>query len=274
MIINNNFSLLNSYNKLTKNKPQSENVIEKISSGKRINRSSDDSAGLAISESFKAQVRGLSAAQNCMGDGISLLQVTDGALGEISTLLHRMKETSVQASTGTLSNEDRKALDNEFKQMKAGIDEISQSTNFNDIKLLTDDKYLDIQTRDTPYASYSIKLFDTSTTALGLDTASLNSQTDSSNAISKIDEALIRVINNRTSTGADLNSIQHSLTDATNANYNINVSLSQIEDINMATATMKMVRFNALESASNQMLLSSRLNNENVNNILNKWLQS
>ena len=274
MIINNNFSLLNSHNKLTKNKPSSENVLAKISSGKRINRASDDAAGLSISESFKAQVRGLSVAENCMQDGISLLQVADGALVEISALLNKMKETSVQAANGTLSNEDRKALDNDFQQMKTSIDDISKSTNFNGIKLLSDDKSLNIQTRDNPYASYSIKLFDTSTTTLGLDNVSLSSQTTSNDTISKIDEALLRVINNRTSTGADLNSIQHSLTDVTSSNYNISASLSQIEDIDMATAAMKMVKCGILETASNKMLLSARLNNENINNILNKWLQA
>lgn len=271
MFIRNNLSLLNSYGKLTSNKTTKNDITAKISSGKRINKAADDAAGLSISESFKAQVRGLSVAERNIQDGISLVQVADGAMDEITKTLHRSKEIAVQASNGTLTNEDRSALNDEFNQLNKNINSIVNETEFNGIKLLNEDKSLTIKIKDNPNIFYELNLFDSSTNALGLDTASLNSVSSSNEAISKLDEALKKVIGNRTTLGVHLNNLQSSFNDANNSKLNLTSALSQIEDINMATAVMKSVKDNVLINSNQSMLVSARQNNESVNVVLNKW---
>lgn len=137
MIIKYNAISLNTYNNFARaNKSRAKNA-EKLSSGLRINRASDDAAGLAISEKMKAQIRGLNQAQRNIQDGISLVQTVESALEQIeTTYLLRMKELTVQASTGTLADIDRTMIQNEMRQLINGIEDIADNTDFNGIKLL------------------------------------------------------------------------------------------------------------------------------------------
>ncbi|KGK86077.1 flagellin [Clostridium sp. HMP27] len=272
MFIQNNRLLLNSYGKVTINKTAKNDTTEKLSSGKRINKAADDAAGLSISESFKSKVRGLDAAERNIQDGISLIQVADGAMEEITKTLHRMKEVSVQASNGTLTDEDRSALEEEFSQLNKSINSIANETEFNGIKLLNEDKSLAIKIKDNPEVFYDLTLFDSSTSALGLDTASLSSISSSSDTLSKVNEALNKVIVNRTALGVHSNNLQSAFNDANNAKLGLTTSLSQIEDINMASAVMKSVKDNILVNSNQSMLVSARQNNESVNSVLNRWL--
>lgn len=272
VFVQNNLSLLNSYGKFTSNKTAKNDITEKIASGKRINKAADDAAGLSISESFKSQVRGLSVAERNIQDGISLIQVADGAMDEITKTLHRIKEISVEASNGTLTSEDRSALEEEFNQLNKNIDTIADETEFNGIKLLNEDKSLTIKVKDNPDTFYELTLFDSSTNALGLDIASLGTASGASETISKVDNALNKVMENRTVLGVHSNNLQSCFNDANNSKLNLTSSVSQIEDIKMATAVMQAVKDNLLINSNQSMLVSARQNNENVNSVLNKWL--
>ncbi|WP_097025875.1 flagellin [Clostridium peptidivorans] len=272
MFIQNNRLLLNSYAKFTSNKTAKNDTTEKIASGKRINKAADDAAGLSITESLKAQVRGLNAAERNIQDGISLLQVADGAMDEITKTLHRMKEVAVEASNGTLTNEDRSALEEEFNQLNQSIDSIANETEFNGIKLLNEDKSLTIKIKDNPGIFYDLTLFDSSTNALDLDNASLSSISSSSNTISKVDEALNKVIVNRTALGIHSNNLQSAFNDTSNSKLNLTSAVSQIEDVKMATAIMKSVKDTILINSNQSMLISARQSNENINVVLNKWI--
>ncbi|MDU6876812.1 MAG: flagellin [Clostridium botulinum] len=272
MFVKSNGSLLNSFAKLTKNKTSKNQLTEKLSSGKRINRAADDAGGLSISESLKAQVRGLNMAEKNTQDGISMVQVADGAMNEITKTLHRMKELSVQASNGTLTDDDRQAIGEEFNQLKENIDSIAKSIEFNGIKLLNEDKTLVIQTRDNPYASYDLTLTNNSLQALGIETISINTVDNSNESIGKIKDALNTVIKNRVELGNHLNNLQHAFNNASNSGSNLTASLSRIEDIDMATAIMKSVRDDVLVDYNKSMLVSARLNNEGINMVINKWL--
>ncbi|WP_019850656.1 flagellin [Desulfitobacterium sp. PCE1] len=140
MIINHNLQSLNANNSLKKNTLNTSKSLEKLSSGLRINRASDDSAGLAISEKMRAQIRGLSQAVRNIQDGISLIQTAEGGISQIITPpLQRMRELAIQAANGTLTDSDRKKLQDEVNQLKSGINNIAQNTEFNGIKLLIDE---------------------------------------------------------------------------------------------------------------------------------------
>jgi flagellin len=137
MRINHNLAALNTYRQLTMNNNTSSKSLEKLSSGFRINRAGDDAAGLAISEKMRGQIRGLEQAQRNSQDGISLIQTAEGALNETHSILQRMRELSVQASSDTNSADDRAALQDEIDQLLDEIDRIANSTEFNTKKLLT-----------------------------------------------------------------------------------------------------------------------------------------
>ena len=119
------------------NKNKAKNT-EKLSSGYRINRASDDAAGLSISEKMRKQIRGLSQGVRNTQDGVSVCQVADGALAEVSDMLHRITELSVQSANGTNSDTDRQAIQKEISQIKQEIERIGDTTEFNTRKLFRD----------------------------------------------------------------------------------------------------------------------------------------
>ncbi len=108
---------------------------EKLSSGYRINRAADDAAGLSISEKMRRQIRGLTQAVANAQDGISMVQIGEGALNEVHSMLHRANELAVKAATGTLQDADRMMIDAEIQQLKAEIDSTARNTTFNEIRL-------------------------------------------------------------------------------------------------------------------------------------------
>jgi flagellin len=135
-VINTNIAATLTANSMRENQRTMENTMERLATGKRINSASDDAAGLAIETRMDSQIRGLSQASRNANDGISMLQTADGAVSEVSDMLQRMRELSVQSRTGTLSDDDVTNLDQEFAQLATEIDRIVNDTTFNDIKVL------------------------------------------------------------------------------------------------------------------------------------------
>lgn len=136
MRINHNIQALNTYKQLSINQKNLSSHLERLSSGLRINRASDDAAGLAISEKMRSQIRGLKVADRNALDGISMIQTAEGALGEVQNILQRMRELAVQAANGSLAPEDRTKIQNEIDQLTLEVDRISDVTNFNGKSLL------------------------------------------------------------------------------------------------------------------------------------------
>lgn len=139
MIINHNLSALNAWRALEINNTNTQKALEKLSSGYRINRAGDDAAGLAISEKMRAQIRGLNQAQRNAQDGISLIQTAEGALNETHSILQRMRELAVQASSDTNTDSDRAAIQAEINQLSDEITRIANTTQFNQKTLLNGD---------------------------------------------------------------------------------------------------------------------------------------
>lgn len=136
MILNHNMNALTALNKLNNNNINDGKAMEKLSSGLRINRAADDAAGLAISEKMRAQIRGLSQAQRNSQDGISLIQVADGAMSEITEILNRIRELSVQAANDTNVSQDRTVIQSEVDELLKEVSRITDNTEFNTIPLL------------------------------------------------------------------------------------------------------------------------------------------
>src|SRR6195256_3248358 len=136
MRINTNIEAFNAQRNLAATAMNYGKAVEKLSSGLRINRAGDDAAGLSISEKLRAQIKGLGQAQRNAQDGISLIQTAEGALNETHSILQRMRELAVQASNGTLTSQDMKAVNGELTQLNSEIDRIAGKTTFNGKQLL------------------------------------------------------------------------------------------------------------------------------------------
>lgn len=265
-----NLCIFNLTRKISNEKTRNKNVVERVSSGKRINRAADDAAGCGITESFKAQVRGLSRAERNIQEGISMLQVADGALGDITDKLHKLKEMAVEAANDTLSDDDRKTAEVEFDQLKKSIQNIVNTTESNGKKLLNKNKSLTFQIKDTPFLTYDAKLYDNSLEAIGLKDTNLLSRTSCENAIEDIDKALQITVSNRINIGDEMNDLSHSLENVTNSNVNTTSSLSRIEDTDVAKCMMTFVKNNILRDYSKSLLVSARQTNESVKVIFEK----
>ncbi|MDT2709124.1 flagellin [Enterococcus gallinarum] len=176
MRINTNVSALNTYSRLTAANASKSNSLSKLSSGLRINKAGDDAAGLAISEKMKGQIGGLSQAKSNAQDGISLIQTAEGALNETHSILGRMRDLAVQSSNGTLSDDDRSAINKEYTALSDEIDRIRNNTEFNTKSLLTgegnDAKSFTFQIGANANQTMSVSIKNMSSTVLdvkGLD---------------------------------------------------------------------------------------------------------
>lgn len=220
---------------------------ERLSTGQRINRAADDPAGLAISEKMRAQIRGIRQAQRNAQDGISLMQVAEGAMNEIHAMLQRMREISIQASNGTYQNEDRALLDLEFQQLKEGIESISRQTQFNTKCLLDggrDGNALEINLQVGANSGDMMKISINSMTleSLGLENASIDTLENAQSSIALLDQSIGKVSQSRSSLGAMHNRLEHTIRYLENYEENLTAAESRIRDVDMAQTMMEYIK--------------------------------
>lgn len=267
MIIN-GYGLLDSLNRAAGKNRRDDSTMQKLSAGKRIIKAADDAGGLSIAESFKAQIRGLSQGERNSQDAVSMLQVVDGALEEVTKSLHRMKEIAVQTSNGTLTDEDRKSVDKEFQELKKGITGMAEQTEFNGIKIMESDRYMEIQIQYNPYTIFKLELRDMTAETIGIGTNSVVDVAQSQQSIGDIEAALEKVISYRNIVGSNTNSLQSVITSSSNNNINLTASLSGIEDIDMATGMMKVIKNDLLANCNSILYASLKQSAEGVQKIL------
>src|SRR4051812_12430716 len=210
--INTNVPALIAQRNLRITRSNLDKTLERLSSGSRINHAGDDAVGLAISEILKAQLKGMAQAERNAQDGISVVQIAEGALAEISNILVRMRELGVQASSDTIGSTERKFVDIEFQQLLQEVDRISNTTEFNHVPLLngTATQFeIQVGTGNNPETD-RIRLFDSSTTSvntvsLGLNLANVSDKYNAQQSLGAIDSAMNSVIAIRAQFGATQN---------------------------------------------------------------------
>ncbi|MFS0576907.1 flagellin [Sporosarcina sp. 179-K 3D1 HS] len=229
--------------------------MERLSSGKRINRAADDPAGLAISEKMRAQIRGLQVAQRNIQDSISMFQTAEGALNETHALLQRMRELSVQAANDTLTNDDRRLLELEFQELKKEIQRNSKDTEFNTMPLL-DGTRTSFKTQAGANAGQVIEfsIGDMGESALGISNASIATREDADKAISKLDKAIQTVSSERSRMGAYVNRLEHAYSNALTMEENLTAAESRIRDVDIAKEMMALTKANILYQAGQYVL--------------------
>lgn len=241
------------------NRALSQNLA-KLSSGYRINQAADDAAGLAISENLRAQIRGLRQANRNANDGISLVQVAEGSLNEVSAMLIRLRELGVQAASDTLGDTERKFLDVEYQQLKSEIQRITESTQFNGYDLLNGTGgVIDIQvgTHNDPFQdriSFNASAANASVEALGLGAETVATKQTAQTTLDVLDNALVSVNAIRANFGALQNRLQSTVTNLQVVDENFSAANSRIRDVDVASETAEMTRNNILMQAGISVL--------------------
>ena len=236
--------------------------LSRLSSGLRINTAADDSAGLAISENFRAQIRSLSQAERNSMDGVSLIQTAEGAMNEVSGILTRMRELSVQSANGTLGTQERNFLQDEFSTLRSEIDRIAEVTEFNGISLLdgsSSTATFQVGIDNSSNDRISVDLLNVSSTTLGasgtqLDDLSISTVSGSQNSLSILDEAINDVSAGRADLGAAQNRLNVTITNLSSARENISAANSRIRDVDVASETAALTRNSILMQAGVSVL--------------------
>ena len=232
----------------------------RLSTGLRINSASDDAAGMAVSEKFKNQIRGLNQAQRNAQDGISLIQTAEGGLAETHSILARMRELAVQAGTDTLALSDRANLEAEFTQLKAEVTRIAATVNFNGKLLLNNasgtsgDVVLQIGANSS---TLTVALSNNNATGLGINTAAMASVTDlavAATTITSLDAAINTVSTNRANLGALQNRLESVGRSLAVASENTAAANSRVADADIAESMSELVRAQILQQAGISVL--------------------
>jgi flagellin len=273
MFINTNVSAINAHRNLGFNNTQMGKVMEKLSSGYRINRAADDAAGLAISEKMRYQIGGYQQAIRNAQDGISLIQTAEGALTEVHAMLQRLNVLANQASNGTLDNPDRQKIQLEVDQLLKEIDNIASTLKFNGINLLnvasgSANSTISFQVGFESGTKISVNLADTRTTALGIDSINVNTVTGAQNALGAIQNAISTVSEIRARFGAVQNRLEHTINNVGVNAENLAASESRIRNADMAKEMTEFTRTQILVQAGTAMLAQANAVPQNVLRLL------
>ncbi len=273
--INTNTASLNAQRNLHSTKLSMDKSLEKLSSGLRINRAGDDAAGLAISENLKAQIRGLKQASRNAQDGVSLIQVAEGGLNEISSILIRLRELSVQAASDTIGPVERQFLNVEYDQLVSEIDRIADSTEFNGTQLLSGTgSILDFQvgTRNDPNIdrlSFDSSKADANSAALGVNLTSVADKASAQNTLAAIDSAIVSVSAMRADFGAIQNRLQSTISNLMVSIENMSAANSRIRDVDVAEETAELTKSNILQQAGISVLSQANQSSQSALALLN-----
>lgn len=257
--INTNIAAMNATRLLSGTTQDMASSFERLSSGSRINKSGDDAAGLAISENLKAQIRGLRQAKRNAADGISLVQVTEGGLNEVSNILVRLRELSIQSASDTISDTERAFTNREFQLLKDEVQRIADTTNFNSTPVLNGGQNLiDIQvgTHNTANdrLSYDTAFANASLMNLGIAEIASGSKLDAQLSLEKIDKGIEKVQDIRSSLGAMQNRLQSTIRNLSIYDENLSAANSRIRDADIAEESSTNTRLNILQQAGVSVL--------------------
>jgi flagellin len=266
LTINTNVQSLNAQRNLGKSQANLANSMQRLSSGLRINSAKDDAAGLAITDRMTAQIRGMNQAARNANDGISLAQTAEGALGEVTNILQRMRELSIQSANASNSDADRGSLNSEFAQLKEEIDRIADTTQFNGKNLLDGTfksgaaAVFQVGANANQVISVTIGISGgANTSALGsgavnVSALSISTAAHAQSSISVLDLAINDVDTMRGKLGAVQNRFESTIANLNNVSENLSAARSRILDADIAQETSNMTKMNILQQAGVSIL--------------------
>ncbi|MFP4522112.1 MAG: flagellin [Fibrobacterota bacterium] len=281
MRINHNISSMVTQGSLHRINQNTNKTLEKLSTGLRINRASDDAAGLSVSEQLRTQVNGLNMAKRNAQDGIALLQVAEGAANETSDMLQRMRELAVQSANDTLTSTERGYINQEYLALQSEIDRVTESTQYNTQQLINDtgtagrfgvagNQTLQVGANDSTNDVITIDIDGIDTASMGVDSVSsnLSTQSDANAAITLLDTAIDSVNNMRSDLGAYVNRLEHTVNNLINQEYNTQSAESLIRDADFANETSEFTKYQILQQSASSMLVQSNMKAQSVLSLL------
>ena len=274
MVIQHNIAANNAYRNLSSNAANGQKNLEKLSSGYRINRSADDAAGLAISEQMRSKINGLDQATSNASDAIGLIQTAEGALTETHSMLQRMVTLATQSANGTYNSTARTAIGEEVTALKAELNRIASTTDYNGVKPLaataTAASQLKIQVQIGPTASETLDIATTNmnTSNLGVKNISVSTVSKANSAITAINSAINKVSTHRAKLGASQNRLEHTINNLKTTNENMTAAESRIRDTDMAKEMAAFTKNNILNQAAQSMLSQANQQPQGVLSLL------
>ena len=256
--VNTNVASINAQRNLSSVTDRLSGNYRKLSTGLRISTAADDAAGLAISERLRSQVRSLEQAKRNANDGISFVQTAEGALNEVSSILTRLRELTIQSSNGSVSGQDKETLDEEFQSLISEVNRIGRSTEFNGIKLLDgSSSSVTFQVgfgTTTGIDTLAVSLSASLSTTLALQSLDIGSGGTTTTAITNIDAAINSVSSLRGSLGAIQNRLGSTINNLAIQVENLSAAESRIRDVDIAYETAQLTRNSILQQASISVL--------------------
>ena len=271
-VINTNVSALRAQNSSRIANNLQATAIERLSSGKRINSAKDDAAGLAIATRLEASTRGLNVAIRNANDGISLAQTAESAAGSISNILVRTRDLALQASNGTLGDDDRAAIQTEVTALIAQIGDITGRTTFNNNNLLDgtggNAGTFSIQTGLNDGEVVDIAIADLTAATLGVDSLDFSTAAGASGALATLDTAIQTVATERANLGAQQNRLEVTVDNLTSSVTNLSESKSRIEDADFSAESTNLAAAQILSQASTALLAQANQSTQGVLRLL------
>ncbi len=267
LVLNTNIASLNTQRAVSKTQGTMSQAMERLSSGLRVNSAKDDAAGLAIGTRMEGQIRGLNVAARNANDGISMIQVADGALSTIGDMMLRMRELAVQASNGSNGTTDLAALDAEFGQLADSIIDMADQTQFNGLAVIG----ADAATYSLQIGANSSDTFSITTTAANTLTYDLTAQDLTSGAtaaITALDASISQLNTDRGAYGAALNTLDFTVKNLQNAAENQSAARSRIMDADYSAETAALSKAQVLQQAGVAMLAQANQQPQQILSLL------
>lgn len=286
MVINTNVASLSSQRHLAASRAEMEQAMERLSSGKRINSAMDDAAGLTIAHSLDSKIAGLNQAVRNANDGIAMINIAEGAMEEMSSMLTRMKELAVQAINGTYTATDLDAMDLEYQALVDEITRISDQTQFNGVAVIGSTSTISFQIGDTSSDTVSLVLEDMNSLALKLDSSvtvsdtnthaaaagtagtDLQSAANAAETLVKIDNAIATTDAYRSKLGALANRMEHASSNLMSRVEHQAAARSRIQDADYAVESANLAKAQVLQQAGTAMLSQANASTQNVLSLL------
>jgi flagellin len=280
--IQNNIEAFNTHRQLNTTAAAASKSMEKLSSGYRINRAADDAAGLGISEKMRGQIGGLAQAQRNAQDGISLVQTAEGALGEVHSMLERVRDLKVQFNNDTLDQDDKDAIASEVLEISKEVSNIVTGTKFNGTSVFDNAFTFQVGANQGETITLSSSGLSGTIAAGGLaglmalssgsagtvSAALVNGGGGALAVISDIDQAIVNVSKVRSNYGAIQNRLEHRLNNLATYQENLTASESRIRDVDMASEMTNFTKLNILQQAGTSMLAQANQSSQGVLSLL------
>lgn len=285
MVINTNVASLASQRHLASSRAEMEQAMERLSSGKRINSAMDDAAGLTIAHSLDSKIAGLNQAVRNANDGIAFVNLAEGAMEEISSMLTRMKELATQSINGTYTDTDRDSIDAEYQALVNEITRVSNQTEFNGVAVIGSTDTISFQLGDSSNDTISVTLEDMNAQALLLDSdatddavnvhavadtagTDLQSAANAAVTLGEIDDAIAVVDAYRSKLGAVANRMEHASSNLLSRVEHQSAARSRIQDADYAVESANLAKAQVLQQAGTAMLSQANASTQNVLSLL------